>query len=72
MTGISTKTLYRLARGNHIPSIRIGRRLLIPIAKWEQFVEKQTNEPAKPRTVRGRPTVFDLGGEPILAQLQVE
>lgn len=70
MTGISTRTLYKLVHDNHIPSVRLGNRILIPIDKWEQLVKTQVNQPKKPRRFRGRPPVFDVGEEPILAQLQ--
>ena len=39
---ISKSHLHRLVDSGKIPSIRVGRRKLIPVAALERFVDEQT------------------------------
>lgn len=42
LLGISRPTAYELAHRNDFPTIRIGRRLLIPKTALEKWLERQT------------------------------
>lgn len=37
--GISRNSAYQAAREGQIPTIRIGRRLLVPVAAFERFLD---------------------------------
>jgi len=39
---ISRATAYALCRSNGFPSIRIGRRLLVPVAGLEEWLKQQS------------------------------
>ncbi len=42
MLSISTRTVWQLAADGALPCMRIGRRLLFPIAALERYVEEWT------------------------------
>jgi excisionase family DNA binding protein len=42
--GISKTTLYSMAREKRIPSVKIGGRVLIPVAGLEEWISRNTEE----------------------------
>ena len=43
MLGISRNTVYEVVNRADFPTVRIGRRILIPIAALERWLEEQAN-----------------------------
>jgi excisionase family DNA binding protein len=43
LTGISPAAFYRAIHKGELPSIRVGRRLLVPIAKLYELLGLETN-----------------------------
>lgn len=54
LLGIGRSLAYQAARTGEIPTIRIGRRLLVPIRALEQVLLESS---------RGRPSAEDHGGK---------
>jgi len=42
--GISMAYVYRLVNAGKMPSIRLGRRIIIPRAAWEHWFEEQAQD----------------------------
>jgi excisionase family DNA binding protein len=42
ITGLGRTTVYELLRRGEIPSIRVGRAVLVPVAALKQWVEERT------------------------------
>ena len=61
LLGISRGAAYRAAACGQIPTIRLGRRLLVPTARLHQLLgitgteDLKPDAPAKDTTVAGRP-----------------
>ncbi|HRU98008.1 MAG TPA: helix-turn-helix domain-containing protein [Ruminococcus sp.] len=41
-TGLSLSTIRKLTRSGEIPHIRVGRRILYPVAEIEEWLRSQT------------------------------
>jgi excisionase family DNA binding protein len=50
LLGISRGAAYRAAANDQIPTIRLGRRLLVPTARLHQLLGIAANEPPVPAT----------------------
>jgi excisionase family DNA binding protein len=48
--GISRNAAYQAARAGEIPTIRIGRRLLVPRVAFERMLESAGQTPREPKT----------------------
>lgn len=48
--GISEWAVYRYAKAGRLPSMRVGRRLLIPRAALERFLAEQAAASLEPET----------------------
>ena len=72
LLGISTGLCYRLVHEGRIPSIRLGRRILIPVAALNEMLVRKgegvrpcQSENEKPPTATAPSTVAKTGdGEP--------
>ena len=53
MLGISRTSAYEYIRTGHLPAIRMGRRLLIPLRALEDLVDAHTS--ARVPVAQGRP-----------------
>jgi len=42
--GICRQSAYELARSNGFPTVRIGKRMVIPVAAFEKWLEDQVNQ----------------------------
>lgn len=42
MLGIGKNTMYAAVASGHIPHVKVGTRILIPIARLEQWLEENT------------------------------
>jgi excisionase family DNA binding protein len=41
-TGLSERTIKELSRANQIPLVRVGRRVLVPVAALEVWLQKNS------------------------------
>lgn len=72
LLGISTGLCYRLVHEGQIPSIRLGRRILIPLVALNEMLDRKgegvrpcQSENVKPRTATAPSTGVKTGdGEP--------
>lgn len=46
MLGVSRNTAYEAAKRGEIPTIRIGRRLLVPLVALRRMLEGENRDPA--------------------------
>lgn len=44
MLGVSRPTAYQLSRSKGFPTIRIGRRVLVPVEQLKEWIAAQTKE----------------------------
>lgn len=44
MLGVSTATAYEQCSCGHLPTLKIGRRVLIPRAAFDKFLNSKTEE----------------------------
>lgn len=42
--GISMPTMYQLCNRKDFPSVRVGRKIIIPLASLEKWLERQATE----------------------------
>jgi excisionase family DNA binding protein len=53
--GISRGLAYAAVREGHLPHIRIGRRILVPVAALERFLEQAGQAEVTPSATRQAP-----------------
>jgi excisionase family DNA binding protein len=56
MLGISRQSAYNAARRGEIPTVRVGRRVLVPLARLnellgqrEEVIDEEAPKPGRPR-----------------------
>jgi excisionase family DNA binding protein len=49
LTGLGRSKLYELLTADEIPSVKIGKRRVIPVASLRKFIEQLTDEQHRPR-----------------------